>query len=602
MKTSADYSPWNLLPAPEPKTQSYPLQYFYDNVAKHLIKDTVRIMMNGLPIDLQRVRELEDTLDSVLAEVEKTLANNPIINKYLEQRYSSQIAKYKSEQESKKKPLDHFLKEFKPSDMVHRSYFIEAIRETTNWEPPEDVLPTGIPKWTVKDARKLSHPAITKLLANTVDGTNKFAVQAMHNLATDKQALYNKSYEDKIEAPTIPYPTFNPASSKQKQELFDMLGLISEKTSKDTGLPSWDRDEVERINKNTSDPILQELTQAMIDHSFGAIVKNNFINAFYQYTIDGRLYGTYKLFGAKSFRYTSNSPNMLNMPSTGSIYAKPIKRCLVAPEGYIIYAIDLSALEDRVIASLSRDHNKISIFTEGLDGHCLNAYGYFKEEVAEHMELTGDTPTDVRKFFDLQEHGHKELKAIRQKGKPATFGLSYGAYPNKVANTLKIPLDDAQSIFDRYHGELYAGITDYRENYVLPTAKENGTLHLGLGCTIKTDAPDRDIRTLNNATCQFWSIVTSLTINKIHQLQGDRDIECISTIYDSIYYVVKDDADTIKWLNDTIVPIITKDFMIGQAVPNEAAGEIGYDWATLELVPNEATLEDIKEIQRKLND
>lgn len=110
---------------------------------------------------------------------------------------------------------------------------------------------------------------------------------------------------------------------------------------------------------------------------------------------------------------------MLNAPSTASIYAKPVKRCFVAPPGYIFYAIDLSALEDRVMASLSRDTNKCNIFLQDLDGHCLNAYGYFRDEIAQHMPITGDTVTDVKLFFKLQDEGHKELKAIRQKGKPA---------------------------------------------------------------------------------------------------------------------------------------------------------------------------------------
>ena len=112
---------------------------------------------------------------------------------------------------------------------------------------------------------------------------------------------------------------------------------------------------------------------------------------------------------------------MLNAPSTKSIYSKPIKRCFVAPPGYVIYAIDLSALEDRVMASLSRDTNKCNIFLQDLDGHCLNAYGYYPQEIAQYMPVTGDTVADVKHFFELQENGHKELKAIRQKSKPATL-------------------------------------------------------------------------------------------------------------------------------------------------------------------------------------
>lgn len=56
-----------------------------------------------------------------------------------------------------------------------------------------------------------------------------------------------------------------------------------------------------------------------------------------------------------------------------------------------------------------------------------------------------------------------------------------------------------QEIFDNYHNVLYPGITAYREEYVLATAREQGYLHLGLGCRIYTDNPDNDIRTLNNA-------------------------------------------------------------------------------------------------------
>ena len=110
------------------------------------------------------------------------------------------------------------------------------------------------------------------------------------------------------------------------------------------------------------------------------------------------------------------------MPSTKSIYSKPIKKCFVAPPGYVVLAVDYGALEDRVIASLTRDTNKCNVFLENLDGHCLNAYGYFLDEVSQHMPITGDTVTDVKLFYDLQENqGNKPLKDIRQKGKPATL-------------------------------------------------------------------------------------------------------------------------------------------------------------------------------------
>ena len=593
------YSPHDLLPVQEPMLYAPPeADYFYRNVSKHLIQDVIRIMDNGIPVDFDRVAELEETVTNVLASVKETLSNNNIIHEFQKIKHKTIKKEYVEEAESKKRTAEHYFTNFKPKDMVHRSYYMAEITS----EPTGELMPTGVAKWTVKDVKQyvsmFPNPDIDKLLEGSP--TAKLANDAMVALANDKMRIYNKSYENKIaDVDKIGVPDFNPASAPQKQALFEWLGLESEEFSKDTGLPSWSRDQIERVQREAEDEDTIEFTQAFIDHSFSAIIKNNFISAFYEFSIDNMLYGNLKLFGAKSFRLTSNKPNLLNMPSTTSIYAKPLKKCLVAPEGFIILTADYSALEDRVIASISKDENKCNIFLEGLDGHCLNAYGYFKDKVSEHMELTDDTTTDVKEFFRLVEDKHKELKAIRQDSKPPTFKLAYGGYPDADKGGVI-----TKEIFDRYHNVLYSGITEYRENYVLPTTQKNGKIHLGLGCWIHSDNPEGDIRTLLNATIQFWSILTLLSINKMHHLIDaagyEKDVYCISSIYDSIYYLVREDADIIKWTNDNLIHTMGKDFMVDQIVKNEAESEVGRNWADLVALPNNASTDEINKILKEI--
>lgn len=195
-----------------------------------------------------------------------------------------------------------------------------------------------------------------------------------------------------------------------------------------------------------------------------------------------------------------------------------------------------------------------------------------------------------------------EHKDIRQKSKPATFGLIYGCYPTKLATQLKCTLEEATKIWNIYNKELYPGITEFRDS-TLSTAKKDGRVHLGLGCYINTSDPDKEIRTIFNARSQFWSILTLLTINKLHSIIDEDglsdDIKIITTIYDSIYLHLTDDTEIIKYVNDTIIPLITTDFLENQQVKNEASGDIGYNWHHTVSISNNAPLDEIREAQTK---
>ena len=134
-------------------------------------------------------------------------------------------------------------------------------------------------------------------------------------------------------------------------------------------------------------------------------------------------------------------------------------------------------------------------------------------------------------------------------------------------------------------------------NKVLETAIEQGRIHLGLGCYINTSDPEKEIRSIFNACSQFWSILTLLTVNKMHILVKEagyeNDIKIISSIYDSIYIHMKCDLELIKWVNDTIIPLLTTDFLTDIIVSNKAEGEIGFNWYDVVKISNNADNQEI---------
>ena len=594
--------PWQLLPLPKPCDFDPGPEYFYENFASPIQVDMLKLMCTGLYIDDVAVEELRSTIDEVLSNVDSLLLRNKIVNQLQAKRAIVAQKVHFAKSTEAIREVDYYIKEYDGKQLLHRTWVVNTYLISKGWE--SEVKDS----WKANDLKKFNvfktDVFLERLIDKTIAQSSEHLTNGMLALAEFKMELWNRPRYEKGNSKASLEP-FNPGSAKQKQELFDMLKIEPFEVSEKTGDGSWGRKHIERLLEyhEGNDKVFDEVLSCIIDHSFSGIIRSNFLKAFDTYTFDGVLYGNIKVFGAKSFRPTSNAPNLLNMPSSGSIYAKPLKKCFVpppateaVPKGFIIYAIDLGALEDRVVSNLSGDVNKSNIFLEGLDGHSLNACGYFPEKIEAIMGPNTDNVAYVKEFYyradDLKEPA---ICAIRSESKAPTFKLAYGGFPDEHKGGVI-----TQEIFDNYHNVLYPGITDYRENYVLPTTIEIGYIHLGLGCRIYSDDPSNDIRTINNATSQFWSILTLIAINEMYyriEEAGLSDkIQICSTIYDSIYFYVENDAETIKWLNDNAVEAICVDYLEDQVVKNEAAGEIGKNWADLYKVKNNASVEDIEEV------
>ena len=73
---------------------------------------------------------------------------------------------------------------------------------------------------------------------------------------------------------------------------------------------------------------------------------------------------------------------------------------------------DYASLEDRIDALLTKDINKIKVYTDGYDGHSLRAFNYFRDQ----MPDIEDTVESINSIKDKYDH-------LRSDSKNPTFAL-----------------------------------------------------------------------------------------------------------------------------------------------------------------------------------
>lgn len=161
-----------------------------------------------------------------------------------------------------------------------------------------------------------------------------------------------------------------------------------------------------------------------------------------------------------------------------------------------------------------------------------------------------------------------------------------------------------QEIFDSYHNELYPGVTEFREDYVIPVSQEQKYLHLNWGLRLNSSNPKSDLLSMNNANFQGYSDLTLIAGTKFRDkylAEGNpHNIMGLNIIHDALYYELNDTPEGIKWVNDNLIPIMTQDFLHNQTVHLRAEIDIGYNQKDMLTLSNNADLTEINEALIKL--
>ncbi|MEE3419454.1 MAG: DNA polymerase, partial [Methanosphaera sp.] len=266
--------------------------------------------------------------------------------------------------------------------------------------------------------------------------------------------------------------TFNPGSTNHVAILlYDVLKIpVLELT--EGGQPSCSSKTLKKLVNRITDQRLLDILQLFIDISAVDQILVLFIPAFQRTPTmsDGTkgLFGSFNLGGTKTGRLSSSKPNLQNLPSTGSPYAKPVKDIFVAPKGFIFVGADQRSLEDRISALTTRDPNKIKVYTEGYDGHCLRSYSYFQEKMP---DITEEINKGEKSEVEIINSIKARYPELRQKSKSITFCLTYSGTKYALMQECGLSEEDAIQAESRYH-ELYKVSDQWVKDHVNKACKE----------------------------------------------------------------------------------------------------------------------------------
>lgn len=162
---------------------------------------------------------------------------------------------------------------------------------------------------------------------------------------------------------------------------------------------------------------------------------------------DSRLHPEYIQIGAATGRFSSNNPNIQNIP-TKSELGRNIRGGFIAPKGWKLVSFDYSQIEFRLAAIFAKDVYLINAFKNGDDVHSAVASKVFNVPM---VEVT---------------------KEMRRRAKVINFGILYGMGVNALKKNLGGTQKEAAEFYADYFDK-FKSIAEYLESTKM-FARKNG--------------------------------------------------------------------------------------------------------------------------------
>lgn len=276
-----------------------------------------------------------------------------------------------------------------------------------------------------------------------------------------------------------------------------------------------------------------------------------------------------------SRRLAASDPNILGIP-TRSILGRKVRECYVAPPGKIWCGYDLSGVEVRCLAHLSRDPLLINVFKNRINPHKDTAQRLF------------NLPS-ISDVTDLQKAVAKTINFLVIYG-----GGASNLYDQFRSNQIKGYDLDACRGFIRKWFSTYSGVDAYRRRVIAKSKHtETSTDHWGMvrhlpgiNCgDAKIEGEEGRAAVSQEVQGLARGALRNALIWLYPRLQdlisaGELDPECLRLdMHDELIFLVNKGEEEL--LGPLVLQALTKHAGIELCVPIEAEEHYGYTWGEL---------------------
>ena len=228
--------------------------------------------------------------------------------------------------------------------------------------------------------------------------------------------------------------TVNINSPQQLSDLlFKELGLPHSKRTK-TGY-STDANSLDMLKD--SHPVVEHI----LEYRQMAKLKSTYVDALPEIVnpATGRIHTSYNQTGSATGRISSSDPNLQNIPIRTEL-GRQVRKAFVAEKApdWLLFSVDYSQVELRVLAHLSQDEGLLDAFRRGEDIHSATASMMFDVSL---NEVTSD---------------------MRRIAKILNFGVIYGLSAHGIAQQTEFGRDEGAHFIETYFAK-YPAISEYLE-------------------------------------------------------------------------------------------------------------------------------------------